>query len=173
MTQRHRDNGPVRDHRPQPERRDRLIQEHEHDPYKSALKPADPSVCPRCHAIYQDGRWRWGARPAEASEMVCQACQRIHDGIPAGILTMSGDFVQAHRAEILAQVRHQETLEKADHPLNRVIDISNTADGMTVTTTDLHLPRRIAEALRSHHQGVVTWHYDDGECFLRVNWQAD
>ena len=161
------------DDRLQPERRDRLIQEKEHDPYKSDLKPADPSVCSRCHAVYEDGRWRWGARPADATETVCQACQRIEERIPAGILTMSGAFVQAHRAEIIAQVRHQEKLETADHPLNRIMDIHDDADGINVTTTDLHLPRRIAEALAHHHHGEVTWKYAEGECFLRVNWHAD
>lgn len=173
MGQQPQENRSAIGNRLEPERRDRLIQEHEHDPYKSALKPADPSVCSRCRAVYEEGRWRWGARPANATETVCQACRRIEEGIPASILTMSGAFVQAHRAEIMAQVRHQETLENADHPLNRIMDIHDTADGISVTTTDLHLPRRIAEALDRHHQGALTWKYAEGECFLRVNWHAD
>ncbi|CAO3425328.1 BCAM0308 family protein [Azospirillum endophyticum] len=173
MGQQHQHGRKVVDHRPQPERRDRLIQEKEHDPYKPSLKPADPGVCTICHAVYEEGRWHWGARPAAASDTVCQACQRIRDHIPAGILTMDGAFVRTHRAELLAQVRHQETLESSEHPLNRIMDIRDTSDGMTVTTTDLHLPRRVAEALRSHHHGEVTWQYDDDDYFLRVHWQAD
>src|SRR5512134_3712615 len=33
-----------------PQRRDRLIHERVHDPYKTRLKLVDPSVCPQCGA---------------------------------------------------------------------------------------------------------------------------
>lgn len=58
-------------HRPEPARRDRLIQERIHDPYKARAKMADPGVCPRCGAVYENGRWRSGPRPVNAGEMVC------------------------------------------------------------------------------------------------------
>lgn len=160
------------DHRPEPKRHDRLIQERIHDPYKARLKMADPAVCPRCHAVYEAGRWQWGPRPAGAEEIVCQACHRIADHCPAGVVTLQGAYVAQHHDELLALVRHQEEQEKADHPLNRIMEIRDTTDGLELTTTDIHLPRRIGEALRRSHQGDLTLHYDEGEYFARVHWRA-
>ena len=62
-----------------PQRRDRLIHERIHDPYKARLKLVDPSVCPQCGAVYESDRWRWGAPPVDAGEQLCQACHRIND----------------------------------------------------------------------------------------------
>ncbi|HEY0834474.1 MAG TPA: BCAM0308 family protein [Azospirillum sp.] len=160
------------DHRPQPERRDRLIQEHIHDPYMTRLKMADPAVCPTCGAVYEQGRWRHGLRPVDAGEAVCPACHRIADRCPAGIVTLEGAFVRDHRAELLALIRHQHEQEHAEHPLHRIMDIRDTADGLEVTTTDIHLPRRIGEALRRSHQGDLDLHFDEGEYFARVHWRA-
>ena len=67
-----------------PQRRDRLIHERIHDPYKARLKLVDPSVCPQCGAVYESDRWRWGAPPVDAGEQLCQACHRINDQYPAG-----------------------------------------------------------------------------------------
>ncbi|MBP2296767.1 BCAM0308 family protein [Azospirillum rugosum] len=168
--------------RPQPPRRDRLIQEHVHDPYKRAAKLSDPTVCPQCGAVYHHGRWSWGLPAVDAVEELCQACHRTNDGYPAGTLTLSGGFVAPHRDEILAAVRHQESLEKAEHPLHRIMDIKGHDDkegggkeegGMTVTTTDIHLPRRIGEALHRAYGGDLDLHYDEGAYYARVDWRRD
>lgn len=161
------------DHRPTPERRDRLIQERIHDPYKWREKMADPAVCPTCRAVYEDGRWRWGQPPVGAQPIVCQACERIADRCPAGVVTLTGSYVAGHREEFLALIRHQEEHEKSKHPLNRIMEIRDTADGIEVTTTDIHLPRRIGEALRRTRHGDLDLHYDEGEYFARVRWHAD
>lgn len=161
------------DHRPEPARRDRLIQEHVHDPYMLRLKLPDPGVCERCHAVYEHGRWRWGPRPAVATAVVCPACHRVADRCPAGVVTLSGAYVGAHRDELLALIHHHLEQENAEHPMNRIMDIRDTGDGLEVTTTDVHLPRGIGEALRRNHRGHLTLHFDEGECFARVRWQAD
>lgn len=161
------------DHRPNPERHDRMIQEHNHDPYKRREKMADPAICPTCGAVYEDGRWRWGLLPTAATPIVCQACERIADHCPAGVVTLTGRYAAEHGQELLALVRHQEEQEKAEHPLNRIMEIRSIADGFEVTTTDIHLPRRIGEALRRTRHGDLTLHYDKGECFARVRWHAD
>jgi len=109
----------------------------------------------------------------EAVNRVCQACQRIADHCPAGILTLGGTILRSHSDEVLAIVRHQHEAEKAEHPLNRIIGIRRIEDGLEVTTTDVHLPHRIGEALRRAHHGDLTVHYDKDESFARVHWQAD
>lgn len=79
----------------------------------------------------------------------------------------------AHRDELIALIRHHERSEAAEHPLNRILAIRDTATGLQVTTTDVHLPRRIGEALANHHHGTLSIHFDEGECFARVHWRSD
>lgn len=143
------------------------------DPYKLTHKLHEPSVCPQCGAVYRDGRWHWAARPPGAAEVVCQACHRINDDYPAGVVTLEGSFLAAHRDEILNLVRRQESIEKPEHPFNRIIAIKDDAGTIVVTTTDLHLPRRIGEALKSAFDGTLTLDYDEDGYFLRVGWTRE
>ncbi len=143
------------------------------DPYKRSGKLHEPTVCPQCGAVYHEGRWQWSARPAGAQEELCQACHRINDDYPAGIVTITGDFIVPHKDEILPIVRRQEEIEKAEHPLNRIIGISDEPGRIVVTTTDIHLPRRIVEALKNAFDGEISFHYDEHGYFLRAEWQRE
>lgn len=143
------------------------------DPYKAAAKPHEPSVCPQCGAVYHEGRWRWSARPAGAQELLCQACHRINDHYPAGILTLAGPLVAAHKDDMIRLARHQEQAEKKEHPLNRIMDIEEAAERLVINTTDIHLPRRIAEAQKRAWHGKTEFHYDEDGYFLRATWHCD
>ena len=143
------------------------------DPYKQVRKLHEPTVCPGCGAVYREGRWQWGARPADAEEVVCQACHRIADDFPAGILALEGRFVPAHRGAIIAAVMKQQEAEKPEHPFNRIMKIADEDDRIVITTTDLHLPRRIGEALTRAFHGQLTLHYEEDGYFLRAVWHRD
>jgi hypothetical protein len=155
-------------------RKDRLIHEHVHDPYQSPSKLPEPTVCPICGAMYRDGRWRWMAsQPDGAYRHICQACRRIRDQYPAGIITLSGGFVAGHRNDLLSLIRNNESLEKQDHPLNRIMRIDERSDSIVITTTDIHLPHRIAEALRDAYKGELELRYDKEGYFARVEWRRE
>lgn len=154
-----------------PIRRDRLLQEAEHDSYKMQGKLPEPTVCPGCGAVFKAGHWQWAEKPPQAHETLCPACHRQRDHFPAGYLHISGDFLNAHEAEILSLVHNHEAREKAQHPLQRVMDIEKKPDGMTITTTDIHLARGIGEALHHAYQGELEFHYNPEQLLLRVNWQ--
>jgi hypothetical protein len=143
------------------------------DPYKLTKKPHEPSVCPQCGAVYHDGRWHWAERPAGAHELVCQACHRINDDYPAGVVTLAGSFVRQHRAELLELARHQEAIEKPEHPFNRIMKIDEAPDRVVITTTDIHLPRRIGEAAKRAFDGELDFAYDEDGYFVRVGWRRD
>ncbi len=143
------------------------------DPYKHVRKLREPTVCPQCGAVYHHGHWHWAERPAGAHEALCQACQRINDDFPAGVVTLSGSFLEQHRGALLPIVRRQEQLEKPQHPLNRIIKVEEEADRIFVTTTDIHLPRRIGEAVHAALGGELAFKDDEDGYFLRVEWHRD
>jgi hypothetical protein len=153
-----------------PLRREELRDERVHDSYKSKRKLSEPTRCPDCGAVYHNGRWQWVLAAAGAHETLCPACHRIHDKYPAGYVTLKGEFFVTHRAEILQLVRHREAREKAEHPLQRVMDIEDIDDGVLVTTTDIHLARDIGEAMDAAYKGELEYHYNKDENLLRVLW---
>lgn len=157
-----------------PERRDRLLRERVHDPYKTRLKLPEPSVGPDCGAVFEGGRWHWPKLPVEqANEATCQACHRIKGDYPARELTLSGGFLKGHKSEILNLVRHVEQLEKGEHPLHRIMAIDEGDDQTLIKTTDIHLPRRIGQALANAYEGDFDFSYDEGGYFLRASWVRD
>lgn len=158
----------------QSQRRDRLIQERVHDPYKTLLKLPEPTVCPKCGAVWQAGRWKWAEhKPEGANEELCQACHRINDEYPAGELTLNGKFVTAHKDEIINLVRNTEKAENAEHPLHRIMAVEERGDTILITTTDIHLPSRIGKAIFRAYEGKFDCHYDDEGYFLRGTWSRD
>jgi hypothetical protein len=142
------------------------------DPYELAGKPAEPALCPQCGASFHEGRWQWAAQPSRIQHL-CPACRRINDKQPAGILTLSGTSLTSHKAEILSLVRNKEKAEKADHALNRIMAIEEQDGAIVITTTDIHLPRRIGEALKRGFRGRLDLHYEEDGYFLRATWHGD
>jgi NMD protein affecting ribosome stability and mRNA decay len=158
---------------PRQPRRDRMIHERVHDAYKTRLKLPEPTVCPQCGAVFHKGRWQWAPHPDGAHEELCQACHRINDRYSAGGLTIAGDFVRRHKDEIVHLARHQEEQEKAEHPLHRIMGIEERDGAIVIQTTDIHLPRRIGEALRHAFHGDLEFHYEEEAYLIRVRWTRD
>ena len=153
-----------------PIRHDRLLQEAVHDTYKTKGKLPEPTVCPDCGAVFHAGRWQWLEKPKDAHQASCPACHRVRDNFPAGYVSLSGEFLTAHEAEILQLIRHHEVREKTEHPLQRIMDIEKTEHGTSITTTDIHLARGIGEALHHAYHGPLEFHYNPEQNLLRVNW---
>lgn len=154
-----------------PMRRDRLIQEYEHDTYKTRSKLPEPTVCRDCGSVFHKGRWQWTARPDGAHETLCPACHRIHDRCPGGYLTLTGPFLAAHRAEILHRLRNVEEREKHQHPLRRIMAVEDRGTDLSITTTDMQLARSLGEAVHDAYKGELDYRYTDEANILRVHWQ--
>lgn len=142
------------------------------DPYRWAHKPDGPAACPRCGAIYEVGRWRWGSRPEGAVALTCQACHRISDNYPAGVVRVAGARLPGLKEQILQLARHQEEAERKEHPLNRIMDVEDTTDALVIRTTDIHLPRRIGDAVQRAYKGELEMHFDEAAYFVRVTWTS-
>jgi RecG-like helicase len=70
-------------------------------------------------------------------------------------------------------VHNEEQDENAEHPLHRIMQIEEETDGIVITTTDLHLPRRIGDALHRAHQGETSFHYIEEGSIRRVYWKRE
>jgi NMD protein affecting ribosome stability and mRNA decay len=154
-------------------RRDRLIKEEIHDPYMARKKLVEPTVCPECSVVFSDGRWQWMTKvPDDAHQELCPACQRIRDKVPAGFLTLSGEFFEEHRDEIKHLVHNKVEEQKAQHPMKRLMDIEDQAGGgVVITFTDMHLPRGVGEAIQRAYAGELDIQYTKEADILRVSWQ--
>jgi NMD protein affecting ribosome stability and mRNA decay len=152
-------------------RRDRQIEEVMHDPYHARSKPAEPAVCPQCGVVYHKGRWQRMARPNRANEQVCPACHRISDQNPAGYVMLSGPYMDEHGTEVMQLVRNEEAREAERHPLQRIMAVESGEGIVTVTTTDVHLARRIGDAVHAAHSGDLVVKYSPDQYLVRVNWK--
>jgi len=151
-----------------------LVAEERHDPYRTQKKYGEPTSCPDCGAVYKDGRWQWcDITPTVGARERCPGCRRTADGLPAGELTLGGAFLARHRDEILGLVRNVETREKQEHALERIMAIEERGTEVVVTTTGLHLPRRIGHALENAWKGDLATTYDEGGYFVRMSWRRE
>ena len=151
-------------------RRDKLLRERDQDPYQTRKKPSDPSACTDCGARYRNGRWEWGDSPIDAKPVLCPACHRSRDGLPAGILRLEGAFHLAHRAEILGLLRNIEEREAKTHALKRIMSVEEQGETVTVTTTHPGLARSLGDALHHAYGGALDYHYPEAGTVLRVRW---
>lgn len=140
------------------------------DAYQTHGKYAEPSVCSGCGAVYQKGRWLWGVAQSDAHTILCPACQRIHDRVPAGVITLGGEFFNRHRQEIMNLVHNTEAKEKAGHPLQRIMKIAMEDHTTTITCTDFHLTRAIGEAIEHAYKGEVNYQFVDKDGVMTVKW---
>jgi hypothetical protein len=153
-------------------RTDRRIQEREGDTYVLREKLPDPTACPSCGVMYRAGRWTWGAPPADAHRATCPACRRIEEDYPAGLVIVEGPFAARHREEILGLARNLEEREKQNHPLKRIMRVSEPeGEAIEIATTDAHLARGIGEAIHHAYEGELDYRYTDKENLLRVHWR--
>jgi NMD protein affecting ribosome stability and mRNA decay len=128
-------------------------------------------VCPTCQAVFHDGRWQWAPVAENAREIVCPACQRTADDLPGGILRLAGTFHLEHRAEIMGLIRNTEAREAKQHPLKRIMQISESGDEMLITTCEANLARSLADAIHHAYEGELDYHYPEGSGVLRVHWK--
>jgi NMD protein affecting ribosome stability and mRNA decay len=154
-------------------RKDRLIQEREHDVYLARGKWPEPTLCTVCGAVFVDGRWSWADPPISATvhKVTCPACRRIADRYPAGYIEIKGEFFTGHRDEILNLIERVAKQEKERHPLERVISLTPEGDHLLATTSGVHLARRIGQALARAYKGELTFSYADADQNIRVHWQ--
>lgn len=149
-----------------------------HDPYAPRVDPGEVAVCTECHALYQRRHWFYDeelyfsySNQAETRKVLCPACQKIRDHYAEGLVTLRPSaFLTAHKEEILRLVRNEAERAKGINPLERIIEINESAEGIAVTTTNEKMAQRIGRALKSAYQGQTSYQWSDPKG-LTVEWQ--
>jgi NMD protein affecting ribosome stability and mRNA decay len=140
-------------------RKDRLLKDERKDAYVDQASVRESSVCSKCNAVYTSGRWTWKTSDQTTTKTTCPACRRINDNYPAGCIEIKGNFFVQHSNDILNLVNNVEKLEKNERPLERIITIKERKDKTIITTTGIHIARRIGEALSRSYQGDYKYQY--------------
>lgn len=151
-------------------RHEQLLQEFVHDSYQERRKLPEPTRCPDCHAVFRRGRWSRGTAVRGTYSARCPACRRVRERFPAGYVMLSGAFLEEHRDEILGLVRRCEEREASRHVLERIMALKETRQHVLVTTTGVHLARRIGDALHDAYKGRLNYRYNKADKLLRVDW---
>lgn len=147
------------------------------DPYiPDEQRPAN-TVCTRCGAVYEHQHWRFDAKERTlveqagvAKEVVCPGCRKVAERNPQGIVTLTGDYWQRHREEILNLIRNEEERAMETNPLQRIIDIREEHGELIVETTNEKLAQRLGRRIDQAHNGDVEYQWSKDNHLVRVRW---
>ena len=157
---------------PMQNRRDQMLIESKHDPYFVKTKHKDLTACKSCTAVFKKGRWQWQDKGAQLvvgdNNVLCPACQRIEDKLPAGYLSIDNDYLGKRKNEILNLIKHTEECEAMSHPMKRIMQIEEGTEKLLLTFTHPKLARNIGDAIHHAYGGELDYTYTPGEFMLRV-----
>ena len=147
------------------------------DVYLPKQGSREVTLCSKCGAFYWNKRWSTDAADlskaqaeAPTAKVVCPACQRMHDDNPAGIVTLSGEYLLQHENDILNMIKHVEANTRAKNPLARIMEIQQENKVLTISTTDAKLAQKLGKELYKAHKGELHFQWSQAESFSRVNW---
>lgn len=147
------------------------------DPYLNEESLEENTVCTMCGSIYTQGRWYTKSQlpdakaPAgEPHKVKCPACRKQRDGVPGGVLTISGDFFWKHEEEIMNLIRNQAADALGINPLERVMSLETVGSDVELKTTNEALAQRIGKALHKAYSGHVEYKWSHDTKLARVTW---
>lgn len=146
------------------------------DPYLPRGASGKTAECEHCGAVYMKKRWYLnadaaGTVSATTAKVVCPACLKIRDNFPGGIVTLSGQFMTAHKDEFLHLIRNEEQRARGFNPLERVMSIKENGEGsLVISTTNEKLAQRLGRAFKKAFNGDVTYRWSRNDKLVRVEW---
>jgi hypothetical protein len=133
------------------------------------------SRCPECGVLQIAGRWTWqapeGVITRELEAQLCPACSSVRERRPTGTLELPAELVW-DVDDVLALVRSVERAEREAHPMERLMSVELSPDGLRVTTTGKHLVRRLAGSLGRRLHRRPQMRFGVGQEPVEVRWLA-
>ena len=148
------------------------------DTYRQKRGPAETAICEKCGMIYKNKRWLLDEAESNRlrgesgiTKVVCPACQRIADANPAGVVTLSGEYLLKHEDDILNMIKQTEARSRAKNPLGRIMEINQEKDVLTISTTEDKLAQKLGREVYKAHKGELHYSWSHDLHMVRVNWQ--
>ncbi|PLX74089.1 MAG: hypothetical protein C0615_09710 [Desulfuromonas sp.] len=149
------------------------------DPFAPETGLPGVHICKSCHAVYQMKTWKSDPELYEKSldgdhtMTVCSACQKRQEHAPEGFLTISGDYLDQHRKDILNTLQNSADEARQANPLERIIKTERADGEIMIETTTVKLAEKLGRILSRSHQGEmeISWTGEPPTC--RVSWHRD
>jgi hypothetical protein len=144
-------------------------------PYQRHEKYPANTRCPGCDLFFDGGMWKSGTASESKRQAgkLCPACLQIRGGKIGGIVQFRGAFTRPHRQEILNRIRNVEKLVREERPLERIVDVKEEKDTITVSATTEHLIARIGKSIQRDFGGVLDLRYAPEDKFAFAYWQRE
>lgn len=147
------------------------------DVYISKEGMKEVAICTGCKALYWNKRWYKDENDSTKlsldmvrTEILCPACHRIQDKVPAGVVTFSGDYLIEHEEIILNTIKNAEEKGLTKNPLARIMEIKKNGNTLVITTTADKLAQKLGKDIYKAHSGKLEYQWSKEESFVRVNW---
>lgn len=139
------------------------------------------TFCPKCFALFDGHKWfydlpqleRLKKKKAVLAKLTCPGCERIEKKRVDGIVILQGDFLQRHRGEAINLIKNIAEKRRSKNIAARIFDFNETAEGITVETTDRHLAESIGKECEKAFHGHLDIQWLKKEEFVRVVWRRD
>jgi NMD protein affecting ribosome stability and mRNA decay len=137
----------------------------------------ETTVCPDCRLVYRNKRWQMDPEEGKrllasprSQRQTCPACRRIADRNPAGIIALSGAYLEQNWSEIQNLIRRVEEQSVSKSPLGRIMAVEQGKTGITITTTEDKMAQKIGREIFRAHKGELIYSWSHDQQLVRVTW---
>jgi hypothetical protein len=140
-------------------------------PSERGRRPAEPSVCERCGAVFVRRVWRHRdaektAVLARAHWVVCPACEQTGNAECFGRVLVRGEAPRVPDDAIRRRIDNVATRAAYTQPERRVVSVERQGDVLEVLTTSQKLAHRIVHELRKLLGGKPIYRWSDDRTLL-------
>ena len=146
------------------------------EPYELAAGQ-EAAVCQECHALYQGKRWLFDeklyaklAGAGKVRQVVCPTCRKIKDHYVEGYLTLSGEFLVAHKDELVTLLENEAAKVGKRSCDDRIVQQVQEGEKLVVETTTDKLAQHLGRAVYKAYKGDLSFRWSEGNKFVRVYW---
>jgi NMD protein affecting ribosome stability and mRNA decay len=147
------------------------------EPYELAAGQ-EAAACEDCHALYQGKRWFFDeklygklAGAGKVRQVVCPTCRKIKDHYVEGYLTLRGEFLVAHKDELVTLLENEAAKVGKRSVDDRIIQMTPEGDDkLVVETTTEKLAQHLGRTIYKAYKGDLSFQWGEPNRFVRVYW---
>lgn len=145
---------------------------------RKAARPAEPTVCDRCGAIFSAKTWRQRRRLGaglleRAAWSTCPGCAQAGHAEYFGRVLIRGAGVAAHLDAIRRRIRNVAARAAYTQPERKITSTEWDGATLEVLTTSQKLAHRIVSELQKAFGGKASYSWSDADGSLFATWQCE